>query len=116
MSAALGSVLLATLACPFDSDPPQARIDFPLPTALTDAATLRIRGTARDPDGVASVRVNGVAASTVNGFATWWVELPLEFGENVLRVETLDFAGNLDPSAAETLVRRDGAIVRRPNG
>jgi hypothetical protein len=84
--------------------------------ALTDAATLRVRGTARDPDGVASVHVHGVAASTVNGFATWWAEVPLELGENVLHVETLDLAGNHDPSAARTVVRRDGVIVRRPAG
>jgi Glucodextranase, domain B len=116
MSAALAAVLTAFLAGPFDSDPPLARIDFPLPTALTDAETLRVRGKARDADGIASVRVNGILASTVNGFATWWVDVPLELGENVLRVETLDLAGNFDPSAAQTVVRRDGVIVRRPNG
>ncbi len=116
MSAVLGSVLLAALACSFDADPPLARIDFPLPMALTDAETIRVRGTARDPDGIASVRVNGILASTVNGFASWWVEVPLDVGQNLLQVETLDLAGNLDPSAAETSVRRDGVIVRRPEG
>ena len=116
MSAALGSVLLAALPCHFDANPPLARIDFPLPMALTDAETIRVRGTARDPDGIASVRVNGVLASTVNGFASWWAEVPLELGENLLQVETLDLAGNLDPSAAETSVNRDGVIVRRPEG
>lgn len=109
-------VALATVPFAVDLDPPKAGIGFPLPSALTDADSIRVRGTARDADGVASVRVNGILASTVNGFAHWWVVVPLELGENELVVETLDLAGNLDPSAARTTVRRDGVIVRRPEG
>src|SRR5688572_11943019 len=116
MSPASWLLPLAAVAAPLDNDPPRARIDFPLPTALTDAEAIRVRGTARDEDGVAAVRVNGIPASTVNGFAAWWAEVPLELGENELVVETLDLAGNLDPSAALTVVHRDGAIVRRPEG
>ncbi len=116
MSIALWLVPLAPVLFPVDNDPPRARIDFPLPSALTDAEAIRVRGTARDSDGVASVRIKGIPASTVNGFATWWAVVPLELGENELSVETLDLAGNLDPSAALTVVRRDGVIVRRPQG
>jgi sugar lactone lactonase YvrE len=113
MSAALCLAALAAAISP-DSDPPQARIDFPLPSALTDAATMRVRGSASDPDGVAAVRVNGMPASTVDGFATWWVVVPLELGESELVVEAVDALGNLDPKAATTVVRRDDVIVWRP--
>ena len=70
-----------------DAESPVARIDFPLGSALTDAAQLRVRGTAHDPSGVAAVRVNGVPATSSDGFATWAVVVPLELGENALVVE-----------------------------
>jgi hypothetical protein len=110
------ALLLALLVPTPDTQPPQARIDFPLPSALTDATTMRVRGSASDADGVAAVRVNGVPASTVDGFAHWWAVVPLLLGENALVVETIDALGNVDPMAATALVRRDGAIVRRPEG
>ena len=112
------ALLLGLAACPApgDGEAPLARVDFPLPAALTDAPTIRVRGTASDASGVAVVRVDGVPASTADGFAHWWAEVPLELGENLLVVETVDVAGNLDPAAAATVVRRDGAIVRRPQG
>lgn len=113
MIAALCLAALAAALSP-DPDPPTARIDFPLPSALTDAATIRVRGSASDPDGVAAVRVNGVPASTVDGFGTWWAVVPLELGENELFVEAVDVLGHLDPLAASTVVRRDGAIVTNP--
>jgi hypothetical protein len=105
---------LAVLPFQTATDTPRARIDFPLPSALTDAATMRVRGAASDPDGVAAVRVNGVSASTVDGFAHWWAVVPLELGENELVVETVDGAGNLDRSAARTIVHRDGALLVKP--
>ena len=79
----LAVLCLAALAAALllDPDPPEARIDFPLPSALTDAETIRVRGSASDPDGVAAVRVNGVPASTVDGFGTWWVVVPMGLGE-----------------------------------
>jgi hypothetical protein len=114
MSATLCLVALAAVFLPADVDPPRARIDFPLPSALTDAETIRVRGSASDPDGVAAVRVNGVPASTADGFATWWAEVPLVVGENELVVETVDALGQIDREAASTVVRRDGVIVADP--
>ena len=116
MYAALCSAALVAASLLADSKPPRARIDFPLPSALTDAGTMRVRGSARDPDGIAAVHVNGVPASTADGFLTWWAVVPLELGENALVVETVDALGNLDARAAVTRVRRDGAIMRRPQG
>ena len=103
--------LLTLLVAQGDAQPPTARVDFPLPTALTDAPAIRVRGSAADPSGVAAVRVNGVPASTADGFATWWAVVPLDVGENALVVETLDAAGNLDPAATTTVVRRDEVLL-----
>jgi hypothetical protein len=113
MTHLLLSLLVALLAPrpARDLQAPTARIDFPLPTALTDAPSIRVRGSASDADGVAAVRVNGVPASTADGYATWWALVPLEVGENELVVETLDTLGNLDPAAATTIVRRDGVLI-----
>jgi DNA-binding beta-propeller fold protein YncE len=114
MSATLCLVALAAATLPADLDAPRARIDFPLPGALTDAETIRVRGSASDPDGVAAVRVNGVPASTTDGFDTWWAEVGLEIGVNELVVETVDALGHLDPAAAKGTVRRDEVIVADP--
>lgn len=111
MTAALCLLALAAVVLPADLDPPEARIDFPLPSALTDAETIRVRGSASDPDGVAAVRVNGVRASTVDEFATWWAEVPLEVAVNEIVVATVDALGNEDPRAAATKVRRDAALL-----
>ena len=71
MAAALCLVALAALVLPADLDPPRARIDFPLPSALPDGATMRVRGSASAASGVAAVRVNGVPASTLDGYSSW---------------------------------------------
>lgn len=113
MSAALCLAALAA-ALFHDPDPPKARIDFPPPSALTDAATMRVRGSAYDADGVAGVSVDGVPASRADGFATWWAEVPLAIGENEIVVATLDALGNFDRAAASTTLRRDGALLVSP--
>src|SRR6185295_17680594 len=50
--------------------PPVAGIVFPPAISYTQSTTLTVRGSAQDADGVAEVRVNGVLATSGNGFAT----------------------------------------------
>ena len=70
-----------------DTEAPSAVVDFPPPTSFTDAATVLMRGTAADDVEVAAVRVAGVDAQSDDGFATWTVEVPVNYGRQTLTVE-----------------------------
>ena len=106
---------------------PLAEILFPPAGSQTDAGTITVIGTATDAQGVAEVRVNGVLATTSDGFAHWRASVPLVSGENTLTVElhfdsdpllpppvaavTLDYGTLLVVTCAVT--RTDGIEVRR---
>jgi DNA-binding beta-propeller fold protein YncE len=64
-----------------------------------------VRGRARDNGEIAYVRVNGVDATTSDGFASWRVQVPLVGGDNLLTVETGDKLAAADTRAAEATVR-----------
>ncbi len=91
---------------------PSASIAFPPPRSYSDATTMTVRGTASDPDGVASVRVNDLAATSSDGFATWSATVPISFGCNVLRVTATDRQGNESANAASAMVRNRGASLQ----
>jgi len=93
------------------SAPPLATVTFPPLNSFSDADSLTVTGTATDSrSDIASVEVNGVAATTTDGFATWQAEVPLtgnaanELTANTLTVSTIDSAGFGDPAAAEVSV------------
>ncbi len=73
---------------------PAVSISFPPGGSLTDQDTLVVDGTAAH---VAAVFVNGVAATSDDGFRTWQAEVPLAIGDNELLVEA--------EGAGETSVR-----------
>lgn len=83
---------------------PRAEIIFPTFDTLTTAQSILVRGTATDPDGVAEIRVNGLLATTSDGFMNWQVRVPIDPGPNSLTVETRDALGNTDPQAAEARI------------
>ncbi|HEX7835892.1 MAG TPA: hypothetical protein VF469_00435, partial [Kofleriaceae bacterium] len=97
-----------------DADPPpanpapSAQIVFPPATGAIDAPAIWVRGTAEDNDGVAAVHVNGVLATTMDGFHTWTAEVALNPGVNPIEVETTDALGNRDARAAHVEVVRRG--------
>lgn len=88
-----------------DNTAPQAAVLFPTPSSFTTGDTILMRGTAADGQGseITSVSVNGVQASSDDGFATWRASVPLAFGENTLTVETQDRL-NTDSAAASVAV------------
>src|SRR5262245_32279006 len=98
-----------------DGLPPTVQIMFPPARSLTEAATILVRGTASDPDGVASIRVNGIAAVSNDGYATWTANVPLVFDANQLAVEAVDSVGNRNPAAAMRSVRSTPAFIRWTN-
>ncbi|MDJ0972855.1 MAG: hypothetical protein QNJ98_00170 [Planctomycetota bacterium] len=69
------------------------RVVFPGPTGITDQTTIRIRGTAPDASQVDGVRVDGVVATSGDGFATWEADVALAPGLNVLPVDVLQPGG-----------------------
>jgi len=92
--------------------PPGVTITFPAWAALTDQAMLTVRGTATDDVRVASVQVNGVAATSADGFRTWRATVSLSDGHNALNAVARDPAGNL--GAVTTSVQRAGGIWAAP--
>jgi sugar lactone lactonase YvrE len=83
---------------------PIASINFPPLVSSTDAGQITVTGTASDDSGVASVSVNGLPASSQDGFATWRRAVPLVAGANTLTVSTVDTLGIADASAATAIV------------
>ena len=94
-----------------DSTPPTAAIRFPIGGMMTDADTIHVSGTASDISGVASVRVNGAAATSTDGFATWTAAVPLHRGTNVLEVTAADVFNNTDAHAASVSIEDPGTFL-----
>ncbi len=97
-----------------DGAAPSASVIFPPPLSLTDDDTIIVRGTASDPDGVAEVLVNGVVASSDDGFATWQAELNLSHGSNRIDVATRDALDFEDEEAAQLRVILSANWMRTP--
>lgn len=88
-----------------DTTAPHAAIQFPPAQSRTESDSVRLHGTASDDySDITVVEVNGVTADSVDGFATWSVELPLSPGSNTLDVRTVDTHGNSNPSAAQATI------------
>jgi DNA-binding beta-propeller fold protein YncE len=93
---------------------PAVTVEFPPPSSMTDLDTILVRGTASDDDGVAAIRVNGVAATTSDDYATWQAQVPLVHGSNAIMVESEDLLGRVDGHAAEVSVRLSAHGLRHP--
>ena len=79
------------------------------PMSSTDAATQTVTGTASDETGVVEVRVNGILATSSDGFATWQVvDIPLVAGLNTLTASAVDTLGIADLEAATVIVDAGG--------
>jgi hypothetical protein len=90
---------------------PLVALTFPPPVSSTDAETITVTGTASDPSGIAEVRVNGVLASTSDGFATWQANVPLALGRNTLTVAASDLQGNSDAQAAQAEIESQPLLL-----
>lgn len=85
---------------------PDATITSPGNGMMASTATLDVAGTASDDDGVSSVTVNGVAASSSDQFSNWQAEIPLIEGMNTVTVATQDVLGNRNNEAAQVMIER----------
>lgn len=91
-----------------DVTAPTARILFPLPLSYTEASVLTVRGTATDAHGIDSVSVNGVAATSIDGYANWRANLPLSAINTTITVSVTDLAGNTTASADSASITNRG--------
>jgi len=94
-----------------DNPAPLVTLVFPPPFSHTDDDGILVTGTAHDPDGVVEVRVNGVPASSSDGFATWRASLRLAPGANDLTVAAWDARGAVDPSAAKARIESQAVLL-----
>jgi len=78
-------------------------VTFPPDGALTDSPTITVRGTT---PGAAAVRVNGVAATSSDGFRSWSAMVPLARGANRLGVEAEEADGTVHEDES-TVVREE---------
>ncbi len=96
---------------------PSAQIGFPAGPAATDTQTLTVTGEAeRGSAPVEGVRVNGVEATSSDGFATWSAEVPLVLGTNRIEVEVEDEDGNVFPDSARVDVARRAQVLADVRG
>ncbi|HET8698103.1 MAG TPA: hypothetical protein VFO94_11480 [Gammaproteobacteria bacterium] len=95
-----------------DVAPPVVTVLFPPAQSRTSGEQIVLRGTAHDADhSVKTLRVNGVDATTTDGYAHWTATLPLDVGDNALMVAAEDPYLNADAAAAEVGVRRHARFV-----
>ncbi len=96
-------------AGPPDETGPEVTLRFPSPVSQVAAATVLVRGSARDASGVATVRVNDVSASSTDDFASFEARVSLEPGDNTLTIVAVDALGN-ESEPTELTVRREALL------
>ena len=88
-----------------------ASIVFPSANARTDSNTITVLGRTRLGAVVTAVRVNGVAATSDDGFTTWRADVALAPGDNALALEVEDGSGAVDDDFAPVPVVRGRSFV-----
>lgn len=97
-----------------DNTVPSVSIKFPGLNAITEKNTVLVRGVANDDSAITYLAVNGVEATTSDGYANWQVAVPLQRGDNMLVVEVRDEFSNTDTAAASLQVASIDKIMRQP--
>jgi RHS repeat-associated protein len=109
-----GNETTTSLAVVLDGTPPSLAIESPPNGATVGQQALVVSGTASDANGVASVTVNG-AAATVSG-ASWSANVTLAAGANTLSVVATDAAGNATAASVSVSFVSTPEIVSTPVG
>lgn len=98
-----------------DPRPPTVTVLFPPARSKAEPGALFVRGTASDPDGITQLTVEGVAATSTDGFATWSAALDLADGLHDLAVDTRDQRGTRTSAAARFLVEVEPLLTSAVN-
>ena len=98
------SAYSSTVSSTQDEVAPTVTISTPATGGSSAASTIVVTGASSDlMSGVSGVKVNNVAATSSNNFATWTATVPLGFGTNAIIATATDGAGNLANSSAVTV-------------
>jgi hypothetical protein len=96
------------------AEAPTVQILSPLDQQEVNAQSIQVTGQASDPDGVFSIEVNGIAATSVDDFATWQARIPLETGPNVITVASADSFLNRNSTTAQIQIENLGVVLVDP--
>ena len=116
-SASIGAQYVSFRVTTNPGDPanaPTASISSPSDGDLVNTSRISVTGSANDADGIANISVNGVAASSDDGYGTWSADIPLMSGPNIIAVQTADTYLNINPAAAEITINNSAAILSSP--
>ncbi len=80
-------------------------VAFPPPVSQTQEASIQVRGAVQNLEGISAIQVNGVAATTADGWATWSADVPLMEGINSLEVTSVDADAVATPAATLSVTR-----------
>ena len=95
------SAYSSTVSSTQDTGAPSVSITTPSTSSSSAANTITVTGTASDSrSGISGVKVNNVAATSSDNFATWSATVPLGFGTNAVTATAFDGAGNQATSTA----------------
>ena len=96
-----------------DVRPPEIEVESPLPDLLTNAFSTTVTGMVRDESYVKSINVNDnpVRIDLAAKEVPFTVEMPLEPGENIIRIEAADLSGKLTVLERRLRVDRQGPIL-----
>jgi arylsulfatase A-like enzyme len=83
-----------------DAVNPVVALTTPVDGATSSQTTVNVQGTSSDAlSGIASVIVNGIAATTADSYAHWSATVPLSVGGNTLTATATDSAGNISTAS-----------------
>jgi hypothetical protein len=101
---------VSACSAPFEyveATPVDPRVVFPPGPALTDEATITVRGTLASASNVIGVRVGGLSVTSSTTFERWRITIPLLEGDNVLPVEVDLATGEVVEGPTVEVVRSD---------
>lgn len=94
-----------------NNPPPNVQILFPPPVALSNGASIKVRGTAIDSSStITNLTIGGVNATSTDNYATWTAEVPLAIGANTLHITTTNSSGKIIDNPTYVRVQRDNDI------
>lgn len=95
--------------------PIETKITFPPDMSITKGSSVIVRGTTVDTENrVSSIKVNGVAVSSNNNFATWSANVMLAPGINELSVLTTDVNTNSVTALQQVKIKYQPAFFEGP--
>ena len=109
------SAYSGTVSTTQDTGAPTVAITSPTTGTTQTGNTITVTGTASDTrSGISGVKVNNVAATSGNNFATWTATVPLGFGTNAITATATDGAGNQATTFPAVLVTCTTAQTYNP--